>query len=149
MLQKHNRYTVMRERGERRAMPAWTVLTLALIFGVSIGACNEGDEGDLHPDVGDADVGGNEGDPDGAGEGGVQDGESCSNNVEPPCAAGLLCVQDSPGYCSADYLGRCAAIPSDCASIPDEQLCACDGTPYRNACEARRAGVGGVLAACP
>lgn len=82
-------------------------------------------------------------------DGPVGDGENCSNNSEPGCAGGLQCVQESPPFCSTDYLGRCEPIPTDCSGAPIDEVCNCEETSFSSPCEARRNGERRILIECP
>jgi starvation-inducible outer membrane lipoprotein len=75
---------------------------------------------------------------------------ACGVAMIPGCGQGRLCVQTQPPYCSADYIGYCMTVPDDCSDVPEHMVCACDTlTIYRNECEARQAGFGGLLIECP
>lgn len=79
----------------------------------------------------------------------LEEGEGCGTASIEQCADGLRCVQTGPSYCSSDYIGVCTLPPTDCSSEPDNEVCSCEGEPYRNECEARLNGYVEWLESCP
>lgn len=76
----------------------------------------------------------------GGGAGASTDGSSdpvlCGGAYAQPCAAGKLCVFDT----TCGTVGHCVPEPSACDAV-SAPVCGCDGEPYANDCEARRADV--------
>jgi hypothetical protein len=63
----------------------------------------------------------------------------CTADGLPGCSAGELCLIET-GRCDSSAMGFCVREPLEC---PDDRkpVCGCDGTTYRNACVAAKAGV--------
>lgn len=135
----------------------WTIPGLAAALALlALAGCYESAATDGGSDAdgatdGDALDGGADADADAdvdvAGDG-AGPGETCGVAMDPPCAAGLMCVQTAPPYCGADYVGVCTARPIDCFAMLDATVCDCDGNAYRNECAARRVGVATLLRFC-
>jgi hypothetical protein len=71
----------------------------------------------------------------------VPTGEACGY-WEGPCNAGEYCAFSPAEACSStDAPSICITQPSECTS-EDAPVCGCNGTTYRNRCEAARAGTG-------
>jgi hypothetical protein len=56
------------------------------------------------------------------------------------CESGRACLIEE-GVCDPQAIGVCVEGPGDCSLEPDAMVCGCDGTTYRNSCEAMQAGV--------
>jgi hypothetical protein len=63
----------------------------------------------------------------------------CTANGLPGCAPGELCLIET-GSCSASAMGFCVQEPLACTD-DSKPVCGCDGTTYKNACVAAKAGV--------